>query len=331
MDWESLAANAPGALRHWTGAEPISLVPVEAGTLNWNFRVDFGNRRCVLRCHRDNLETERIEGEHALLAWVSERGIPAPVPVPTSAGETLVEWGGHRWSLAPWMRGELQPRGTLSGAQAHALGAMQGRIQSLLGTHPESRDPALTLRWDIEDSLVRLATLVEVARKRQEASWIVDALVRQRRLLAEADALTPVEIDTLPRQLLHGDFHDQQVLFEGGEVTAVLDWEIWRTDPRAWELVRSLSFSKVLDSPPLESYVAGYRQHVHLGEDEIRLALSLWFQSRIAGTWAWWAYFVDGNDRVRDFFPDMVAELDRITTPGCTDAATERVVDAACR
>jgi hypothetical protein len=56
----------------------------------------------------------------------------------------------------------------------------------------------------------------------------------------------------------------------------------------------------------------------------------LWFQSRIAGTWAWWACFVDGNERVRDFFPDMVAEVDHIATPGWTEAITGSFVRAAC-
>jgi hypothetical protein len=33
---------------------------------------------------------------------------------------------------------------------------------------------------------------------------------------------------------------------------------------------------------------------------------------------------------VRDFFPDMVAELDRITTPGWTEGIADRLVRAAC-
>jgi homoserine kinase type II len=330
VDWEHLTPLAEGAVRHWLGKSPEALVRVEGGTLNWNFRVVTGGRDFALRCHRDNLESERILGEHALLAWAAARGIAVPVAIPSRSGPTLVEADGHRWSFALWLPGAHVPRGILSSAQAWALGEMHGRIQTHLATHPDSLDAGLTLRWDIDESKRTLGRLIGVASERGEEPWIVEALARQRDLLGAMTPLTPEDITTLPRQLVHGDFHDQQVLFEGDEVWAVLDWEIWRTDPRAWELVRSLSFSKVMDSPRLEDYLRGYHEHIRLGEDEARLALRLWFQSRIAGTWAWSACFVEGNDRVRDFFPDMVAELDRITTPGWTEGIADRLVRAAC-
>jgi homoserine kinase type II len=149
-------------------------------------------------------------------------------------------------------------------------------------------------------------------------------------MLDDLTPLMPPDIAALPLQLLHGDFHDQQVLFQGSQASALLDWEIWRTDPRSWELVRSLSFSKMLDSPRLEDYVAGYRDHIRLGEDEVRQALRLWFQSRIVGVWAWWTCFVDGNDRVREFFPDLVREVDHIATPGWCESIADRFVRAAC-
>ena len=114
-------------------------------------------------------------------------------------------------------------------------------------------------------------------------------------------------------------------------MVAVVDWEIWHTDARAWELIRSLSFSKLLDSPRLEEYLAGYGEHVRLTEDELQLALTLWFQSRLVGLWAWWAYVMEGNERVARFFPAMLTEFDHISDMDWQESVRSRVVDAATR
>ena len=40
---------------------------------------------------------------------------------------------------------------------------------------------------------------------------------------------------------------------------------------------------------------------------------------------------MEGNERVRDFFPGTIAELDRLNDPQWTESVTERVVAGACR
>jgi Ser/Thr protein kinase RdoA (MazF antagonist) len=333
MNPTDLAAEVPMALRAWGILGPDSVAPVPGGTLNWNFRVETGEGVYFLRCVRANLETERIVGEHELVAWVAGRGVPAPVPIPTAAGETIALVGAsgeeRRWVLSPWMPGAPVERGTLSAAQAHSLGAMHGRIQAVLADHPASEGARMLGRWDKRQSLDLLDRCIATAKERREAEWIVEGIETQRRMLDALDVLPPEAFASLPCQVLHGDFHDQQALFVGDEVSAIVDWEIWHTDPRAWELARSLAFSTLFASPRLDDYLSGYREHVRLGEDEVRLAMRNWFQSRVVGLWAWWAYLMGGNDRVADFFPEMIAELDRIATPGWTEGITERVVRAA--
>ncbi len=329
-DHESLLPGIPAVLRAW-GLEHVErLAAVPGGTLNWNFDVQASGHRYFLRCYRGNLETERIAGEHLLVNWIAERGIPAPVPIQTTQGETLLVNGEQRWALFPWMSGAVVERGRLSQSQARALGQMHGRVQAALASHPLIGGVRFAQRWDEEQSLALLSRLVTASKERQVESWITDGIDHQRQLLETMEVLPPEHFSSLPCQLLHGDFHDQQVLFEGDRVSAVVDWEIWHTDPRAWELVRSLSFSRLLDSLLLEDYLTGYREHVQLAEDEVQLALTLWFQSRVVGLWAWWAYLMEGNDRVAEFFAATLAEIDRVTDENWTNAIRERIVRAVC-
>ena len=330
LNHDSLRGAVPAVLGAWGIDAAMSIAPVAGGTLNWNFDVRTDEGRFFLRCYRSNLETERIEGEHELLRWAAERGIPVAVPLKTGAGATIVVAGGERWALFPWLPGKVVERGALSAGQAYALGAMHGRLQAALAGHPDSTGATMLMRWDKAQSLGLLAQLITTARERGLDDAAIAGMERQREFLERLDVLPPESFVSLPAQILHGDFHDQQVLFDGDVVTGVVDWEIWHTDPRAWEVMRSLSFSRLLDSPRLDNYLAGYREHVALGEDEVRLALRLWFQSRLVGVWVWWAYVMEGNARVAEFFPATLAELELVSDPSWAAEIESRVLRAAC-
>ncbi len=316
-----------GRLGYWPMSEPE---PVLSGTLNWNFGIDSDGGRLFVRRYRDDLETPRIHGEHALVRWVEERGVPVPLPELTEDDRSVIEIAGGRWAVYPWIDGEVPERGSLSGSQVRTLGALHGFTQSVLAGHPDSAGARMQMAWDKAQSLEYLARIRAVAAAKGADDWLQDAVAKQTSLLEGLEVLPPSGYASLPCQLLHGDFHDHQVIWDGENIAALVDWEIWHADPRVWEVVRSLAFSQLLDSPMLEDYLGGYRQFVQLTEDECRLGLRLWWQSRLVGLWAWAAYFLQGNTRVAKFFPEMVAELDKVADEGWKAGIEERFVRAAC-
>lgn len=168
----------------------------------------------------------------------------------------------------------------------------------------------MTRRWDRAESLALLDRVHAAAIRMGADGGVVAAIERQAGLLANETVLPPEAFAALPGQLLHGDFHDQQVLFRDDDAVALVDWKIWHVGPRAWELLRSLAFSGLLESPLLDEYLAGYRGHQRLTREECRLALQLWWQGRVTGLWVWAAYFLEGNTRVRELFPATIADLE---------------------
>ncbi len=302
--------------------------PVVGGTLNWNFSVHTDSGRKFVRRYREDIATDRIRGEHALLSWLSERGAPVAVANETPGGATIVDVGDGRWAVFDWIEGEARPRGTLTRAQARMLGAAHGRIQELLADHPLSAAATMSMRWDKGESLALLERVRDAAA--QDADPRVRAVIaKQMEALQSLDVLPPEEFAALPAQLLHGDFHDEQIIWRGEAIWAVVDWEMWKTDLRVWELVRSLTFSKLLESPLMEEYLAGYREHIRLSEEECRLGLRLWWQSRLVGLWVWAAYFLHGNQRVRSLFPAAIEDVNRATDEPWKAALEDRFVRAA--
>jgi Ser/Thr protein kinase RdoA (MazF antagonist) len=321
---------ATEALARW-GVIAHRISPVEGGTINSNFAIDAAtSERFFLRCYHLGLATSQIEREHAIVSWVAARAAPAPVPLPTPDAKTVVELGPQQWALFPWIEHQPVQRGRLSTGQAYAMGEAHGRLQAVLTHHPESRDATFAMRWSKEQSLAALDLLLREAREGAMPQIVVEGVELQRASLAALDSLPPEHFASMPCQLLHGDFHDRQVLFRGDVVAAIVDWEMCRPAPRAWELVRSLAFAKILDAPLLEPYLAGYRQHVQLSRDEADLALTLWFQSRLVGFWVWWAAIRDGNEQVQEFFADTVEETRRVTDLNWTGRVRQRFIEHAC-
>lgn len=326
-DFAPFVADVIGRLGYWPYGEPE---PVMGGTLNWNFGIETEGERLFVRRYRDDLPPSRIRTEHALVRWVSERGIPAPVPYKTETDETVLSIAGGNWSVFPWVEGEVKERGTLTAAQANLLGTVHGAIQAVLASHPDSAGASLAMRWDKAQSIGYLERILSVADQRGADITLRNGVARQLAMLRELDVRPPEDFAALPAQLLHGDFHDHQVLWSGEDIIAVVDWEIFGPNPRVWELVRSLAFSQLLGAPAMEDYLHGHRRFVQLSEEECRLGLQLWWQSRVVGAWVWGAYFLEGNERVLKFIPAVIAELDLLSDERWKSEVERRFVAAAC-
>ena len=189
------------------------------------------------------------------------------------------------------------------------------------------------MRWSRERSTVALESAIAAARRTNAADWILEAMSLQLELLAREN-IVPTEkfAPLLPVQACHGDYHDQQLLFDAkGEINLVCDWEMFSVRQRAMELVRSIDFALLLGTPFQAGYLAAYREYVRISPDEARAALRLWLQSRITESWAWTTYFLGGNERLVDFFPAMYAGLKKMAEPGWRAAVEERFVADAVR
>jgi len=302
-------------------------VPIVNGTLNENYRVGTTTGAVFVRRHRADRERQHIDGEHEIIAFAAAHAIPVSAPLPAASGSTIVDHDGSAWAVFPWVNGRTPQRGEVTAAEAYALGEMHGRIHAVFATHPGSVGAAFQMRWDKDETLGLLARCIELARERREAEDIQQALAFQRELLGRSPIEPPAYFGALPCQLTHGDYHAEQLLFGAdGTVAAVTDWEMYQQTSRVWEVIRSLSFSQLLHTPAAEEYLHGYRKHAQLSEEEIRLGVQLWWQSRVNGAWVWYAYFIQGNERVRQLFASVVPELQQLADPASRGRLADRLI-----
>lgn len=171
----------------------------------------------TVRVPRRAVAAELVVNEQTWLPRLAPR-LPIPITAHTRAG-TATEFYPWHWSVLPWFEGEAADLESPSGTEAACW------AEFLLALHqpaPESapvnevRGIPLSERADsTEERLARLREATDLISPRIEQLW--------------ASALdAPASSD--PRWL-HGDLHAQNVLVDGGRITAVIDWgDITRGD-----------------------------------------------------------------------------------------------------
>lgn len=234
-----------------------------------------GEQVRVLRIYENHRSTEKLAAEHGLLLLLAEQQLPFAVPCPLRTRQ------GGTWTIAP--DGKLAALFTyLSGAKpapdqhhlAYAYGRATGQLtQAMAGLRLQAA-PAYPpydelLGGDTTEAAESARRLYHatpgLASLAGEANFLLDTLAS---LSSRAES-----IRRLARQWIHGDVSHANVLMDGGNVSAVLDFEFATHDLRAMELAvclaEQLSAPGGLSRRVVLEMLTGYRQASQLAADEL--------------------------------------------------------------
>ncbi|MDI3213972.1 phosphotransferase [Arthrobacter sp. AL12] len=190
----------------------ISLVP---GGKNEHFRVASADGIHYLRRSYRSKPLDELEGQLALMRLLRKRGFPAPEVVPARTGADHVELFGRWWIATRGVEG--QP---FDGSLAHvrALGATLGRYHRVVADQPVPvAEPALQR---------------ELIGRASEPG--VDPALRTR--AADVAARLAGLLPELPRTVVHGGARRGSLVFDGGQVAGVLDFDSAHPDVRVLDL-----------------------------------------------------------------------------------------------
>jgi Ser/Thr protein kinase RdoA (MazF antagonist) len=221
-------------------------------------RLDLTDGSLVLK-RRPLASIDRLDAAHSVVAFLEARGLRVRRPLQTLEGVARVSIGPWVYDLRPWIEGERFD-GSLerSRSAGHALGELHQHLGSL---RPPFQHAALRVheRPGVVDGLLSAGPLDATAAE------------LYRTACREVNACNPA---SWMQQLVHGDWHRGNVLFEvgGSGVAAVLDFDEVGLAPPLFELVSgAVQFATV--TPPgnpwawpaetdphrLEAFIQGYR------------------------------------------------------------------------
>ncbi|WP_152362206.1 phosphotransferase enzyme family protein [Microlunatus speluncae] len=289
------------------------------GSWTSNLRLDFpGRDSLVVRIHRGSTTAARLAAVQAARDVVAAAGVPTVRPLTTPDGEPFVALrSGRLIEVEPWVRWNERMNTPILLERGFAV---LGRVHDALRT---ASMPAAAATVDHANHLhseeAAAATRRGAERLRDWHDVILTPLAD--RVVRHVDAVTAAEEplrDQQVRQLVHGDFWDNNVLFRDGELAAVIDFDFMANRPRIDDLALTLYFYLLepgRDLPTaadrrqirrfVDAYDAGTSLPLSPGE---RAALPLAIARQPAWSIGRWVNQLDEAD-AREHAAHVVAEL----------------------
>ena len=212
-----------GELTEVAGAFELGTVrrhaTIAAGTINSNFDLETEKGRYFVRVNEGKAEVD-VGWEARLVASLAEHGVVTPPPVVARDGRPYAPLASERgkWvSVFPWRGGVHLAPGDVTAETAGKLGEALARLHVAGLALPTSwrrgsiyDHEHLIARYDRIGSSLDPALRHAIAILGDELAISSDASVVRRRAT---------------QGLIHGDLFRDNVLWEGGAITAILDFE----------------------------------------------------------------------------------------------------------
>lgn len=230
------------------GVDLVALEPLVAGSVNSNFRVRTSDGQLLFaRLY----EEQGIDGAHtelSLLADLAAAGVPVGKPL-SPAGELPV-LAGKPFVLFPWVTGDI-----LCFERTKAEACRQvGRALASVHLAGGRRTPLGPGRFGPAQMRARLDG---VERATSRAELLAD-VARVRGLY---DRFLPLRDPALPAGIVHGDLFRDNVLWQGEEIAALLDFESAFHGPLVYDLLVTLSawcYGDAFELARVRAMVEGY-------------------------------------------------------------------------
>jgi homoserine kinase type II len=244
------------------GLDVSAARPILAGSVNTNVALSLaGGGRAFLRVY----EEQTVEGagdEARLLAHLAAQGVatPEPLPLVASPGAFVALHAGKPAAAFPWIEGDALCQARVTPEAAAQVGAALARVHLAGASFPGAKPS----RFGPPELAARIASL-RGAPLPPELSAVVEGLAAR---LARHASRSPAPEGW---GLVHGDLFRDNVLWSGGRIAALLDFESASVESYPFDLMVTLlawCFGDTLDPTLCRALAQGYDEARPLPEAE---------------------------------------------------------------
>lgn len=233
-------------------------------------------------------QMDRRERIGRALNVLSDAGVPVPPYRPTSGSGYVAEADGYHWQLAPFVPGDPLPQPDFidEPERGDSLGRFVSRLSrgSVSIREFDTQPPFL-----LEDYVNEL--MAAIAPRRPEV---------HEALLPVLPVLVPLfeAWNDLPVGLCQGDFHPLNVIWQGRDVAAVIDWEFMGMRPRLFDVANCLGCVGIEEPQGLVRGLAASLLRTLRDEDVLDdFSLSVLPELVLAMRFAWMSEWLRKHDR----------------------------------
>lgn len=205
-----------------------ALTPIAEGVENTNYRIDTDRGRFVLTLFEGRTDEAALPFCLGLTTHAADAGLPCARPLGDPAGNTIGRLNDRPAAILEWLPGAWKPAPSL--ADQAAAGALLARLH-LAGAdfaliRPNPVGPGA--RRALFDRCQSRASAADQALLRRMAPWV-------------ADRASSGRIEGLPTGPIHADFFPDNILFDNGVPSGLIDFYFACTDVLAYDLAIALS------------------------------------------------------------------------------------------
>jgi Ser/Thr protein kinase RdoA (MazF antagonist) len=262
------------------GIVPDSLHDIRSGRANKHWRVIADGRVYALRRYAPIRTLPMIRWEQGLTAHVAGLGWPVPAPLATRDGAHVVEREGVHFALFPFLPGRPPPYGNLR--YLATKGQLLARLHGDMTTWAAAGQRPGWSRAAEPDEAVRRAgfagfadLLAPFGRHDPEPAARLGAAYA-----ANVEEMRRRDYAALPDTPVHNDFHNDNIFFVRGRLSALLDFDSARLDARIADIATTIWLDchtppdyDTISLPALSAFLGGYTSQSPLTELERRLLL----------------------------------------------------------
>ena len=220
-------AEAEAFLEGYDVGDLMALSPIAEGVENTNYRLETDRGRFVLTLFEGRTDAASLPFCLGLTDYLALKGFPAPQPISDRHGAWIGQLNGRAAAVIEWKTGAWLKAPSL--ADQFAAGAVLARLhQNGAGFKPVRENPVGPVLWRrLADRCAAGASGVDrVLLDQVEAAWA---------------RLGDPFADDLPRGPIHADYFPDNVLFDQGAVSGVIDFYFGCVDAYAYDLAIALS------------------------------------------------------------------------------------------
>jgi aminoglycoside phosphotransferase (APT) family kinase protein len=203
-------------------------LPIGQGTVNYQAVAQ--DRILFVKRYPSDADLTAEAEAIALTQLADEHGVPVATVLPARTGEAITRHRGVTISVWEWVPGHTVEKG-FSHSQQAAAGQALGRIHRAFADHPASAGPSPELDdWlnpDINSIQATVDKLLGIIHDRDDFddfdNIAAETLTERRAALHRVPGLL-AELPELTCQVLHGDYSAVNLLFDGEQLAAVLDF-----------------------------------------------------------------------------------------------------------
>lgn len=279
-------------LKNYSVGSLVAFEGIPTGIENTNYFVTTTHGRYVLTLF-EKLTARELPFYLNLQDHLAGKGIPCPKPVPSHAGAFLGELNGKPAALVSFLRGKDIAAPTA--AQCAQVGAMLAGIHAAGESYPGRMDNPRGPKWwkAVMPEIIPFLGAEDVALLREEVRF----QTQHRR-------------QELPRGAIHADLFRDNVLFEDGRISGVIDFYFACTDALLYDVAITVNDWCVVDGGALNTAGAAalleaYQRVRSFTADE----RGAWPVMLRAGALRFWA------SRLYDFYLPRPGELTHAKDP----------------